>query len=152
MSCDGNFRQPANGIAGNETRFDCLLLSWAFCSWRALAAYDFPLLMLGSGYWWLPLAMHSLTRFNNSPLFPHSFNPPHFSHCFNCSTVYSSGSFSNFEPGIPSSSVRIVKDWAELHATVIFLYTALLELAGWAVYLVGCPNLWRHLCAVCPIF
>ena len=29
---------------------------------------------------------------------------------FNYSTVYSSGSFSNFEPGITSSSVRIVKD------------------------------------------
>ena len=82
--------------------FDFPFLSWAFCSWRAFAANHFPSSMLGSRFRRLPLAMQSLTRFNNSPLFPLCFNPRHFSHPFNCSTVYSSGSFSNFEPGILS--------------------------------------------------
>lgn len=134
-----NFKESADSEKSTAQRSRIrVLLSWKTfhnpCSTET-RVYHFPSSMLGSRFRWLPLAMQSLTRFNNSPLFPLCFNPRHFSHRFNCSTVYSSGSFSNFEPGIPSSSVRIVKDWAELLATVIFSYTALLELARWAVCL-----------------
>ena len=47
---------------------------------------------------------------------PFNFNPLHFKHRFNWSTVYSFRSLPNFDPGTPSSSVRTVNDCRALLA------------------------------------
>ena len=80
------------------------------------AANYLPLSMLGSSVWWFALFMQTLTRFKSSSRFPFNFNPLHFNHRFNWSTVYSSESLSNFDPGTLSSSIRTVKDCCALLA------------------------------------
>lgn len=121
MFCDGKARQPVEGIIGAEFngQFPCI----PELSLTIFAANHLPLSMLGSSVWWFPLFKQSLTRFRRSSRFPFNFKPLHFSHRLNCSTVYSSGSRSNLDPGTPSSSVKTVKHYCALLAIRIhFLY------------------------------
>ena len=102
-------------------KFSCFsCINW---SSSCLELDHLPLSMLGSSVWSFPLFKQSLTRFRRSSRFPFNFNPLHFSHRLNCSTVYSSGSRSNLDPGTPSSSVKTVKHCCALLAIRIhFLY------------------------------
>ena len=97
-------------------------------SLRTFAANHLPLSMLGSSLWWSPLLRQSLTRSTSSSRFPLNFKPLHFSHRFSWSTVYSSASLSNLEPGMLSSSVRTVQGWSELVAIHVFFPVTLTEL------------------------
>ena len=83
--------------------------------------------MLGLSLWWSPLLMQYLTHSTSSSRFPLNFEPLHFSYRFSWSTVYSSASLSNLEPGMPSSSVRTVQDWSELLAIHVFFPITLTE-------------------------
>ena len=54
--------------------------------------------------------------------FPLNFKPLHLNHHLSWSKVYSSGSLSNLEPGIPSSSARTVEDWSEMKMLAIYVF------------------------------
>ena len=142
MSCYGNFSPTSR--QNSQTRFDFPFLSWAFYSWRAFAAYHFPSSMRGLRFQWLPLAMQSLTRFHNSPVFALCFNPGHFIHRFNCSIVL----IWTRNPIIFSRNrKRLSRTTRDCH---ILIYCSLRigtlsSLFVWVT--VGCPNSWRHLCA-----
>ena len=98
---------------------------WTF--FENLCGKPFTLSMLGSNLRWSPLLMQYLTHSTSSSRFPLNFKPLHFSHRFSWSTVYSSASLSNLEPGMPSSSVRTVQDWRELLAIHVFFPITLTE-------------------------
>ena len=125
MLLDGKARRPVEGINGGEVKlpFSCK----SELSLRTFAANYLPLSMLGSSLWWSPLLMQYLTHSTSSSRFPLNFKPVHFSHRFSWSTVYSSASLSNLEPGMPSSSVRIVQDWGESLAIHVFFPKTLTE-------------------------
>ena len=72
---------------------------------------------------------------------PLNFKPLHFIHRFSCSTVYSSGSLSNLEPGTSSSSVKTVKDRSELLDIHMFFPTSLTEFDFVCLSLDGVWNL-----------
>ena len=71
-----------------------------------------------------------MTRPKSSSRFPLCVKPLHFNHHLSCSTVYFSGSFSYFEPGTPSSSVRTVKERTKVLAGGIISLSALTEIAN----------------------
>ena len=92
MLLHGKARQPVKGINRHELKlpFSCK----SELTLRTFAANHLPLSMLGSRLWWSPLLMQSLPRSTSSSRFPLLF-----SHRFIWSTVYSSASLSDWEPG-----------------------------------------------------
>ena len=107
MLLDGKARQPVEGINGGEVKlpFSCK----SELSLRTLEANHLtiinarikPIVILT-----LNIIPHTLNKLVG---FPFNFKPLHFSHSFSWSTVYSSGSLSNLEPGMLSSSVRALE-------------------------------------------
>ena len=106
MFLDGKTRQPVEGIIGRkfkcqfacvsklsliffrQTIYHCLCLDRTCDDIRRLC---------------------SCSLFRSSSRFTFNFNPLQFNHRFNWSTVYSSGSLSNSNPGTPSLFVTTVK-------------------------------------------
>ena len=113
MLCDGKTHRPLDRVIGTA-----LTLHFPCTSERSFSIFEANHFHYrcsdqecGDSH-----CLEYVTHFTRSSRLPLNFNPLHFNHCFSCSTVYSSGSLSNIEPGTSSSSVKTVKDWIELLA------------------------------------
>ena len=120
MLLDGKARRPVEGINGGDVKLPFSCKSELFL--RTFAATIYHDQCSGQA-----LLMQYLTHSTSSSRFPLNFKPLHFSHRFSWSTVYSSASLSNLEPGMPSSSVRTVLDWSELLTIHVFFPRTLTE-------------------------
>ena len=119
---DGKARQSIEGINGSEATLPFSVPVNLNFLWGPLRQTTYYYQCSGQAYG----DPHS--RCNPSHVsharsrFPLNFKPLHLNHHLSWSKVYSSGSLSNLEPGIPSSSARTVEDWSEMKMLAIYVF------------------------------
>ena len=122
MLLDGKARRPVEGIKLTQATSSYHFLANLNFLWEPLRQTIYQYQCSGQ-----VLLMQYLAHSTSSSRFPLNFKPLHFSHSFSWSTVYSSASLSNLDPGMPSSSVRTVQDWSELLSIHVFFPRTLTE-------------------------